>query len=129
LFGALKGAVTRRKNKVKSGFIRSAGACYMGGICPVISYCVAHEQAPNLVDGSQWTPQAALWLVVVGLLVYSAPLVVQWFSRWVGTLKSVGFVVGLEVAQTFTDPTTALPALVTMVALNAIILRDKFAND
>jgi hypothetical protein len=47
----------------------------------------------------------------------------------VGTLKSVGFVVGLEVAQTFTDPTTALPALVTMVALNAIILRDKFAND
>jgi hypothetical protein len=123
-----KSSKTRRANKAKRSLIASLGACYIGGICPVIAFAVSHFQAPNLFTAA-WSPRAVLWLVTLGLLVYSAPLIATWFSRWVGSTKAWGFVVAVEVTSTFTDLTTAIPALVTLVALNAIILRDKFAND
>lgn len=128
LTGAAKSAKTRRCNKLKANASASMGALVMGGIAPCISYHVAHFQAPDLT-AVPLSPSAFLWLVTAGLLVYSAPLIISWFSRYVGWLKAAGFVVGLETAQTFTAWPTALPALAVLVTLNAIILRDKFAND
>lgn len=123
-----KSAHTRRTNQIKRSMAATASACYMGGICPVIAFAVSHFQAPNLFVEA-WTPKAALWLVTLGLLCYSAPLIVDWFQRWVGRFKAVGFVVAMETAMTFTDLYTAIPALLTLVALNGMILKDKFAND
>lgn len=100
----------------------------MGGICPVIAFSVSHFQAPNLLNES-WTPKAALWLVTLGLLVYSAPLIASWFSRWVGPVKAWGFVIAMETTMTITDLYTAIPALLTLIALNGMILKEKFQND
>lgn len=123
-----KAQQTRRCNKIKRSVLAGAGACYMGGICPVIAFCVSHFQAPDLTI-QPWTPKAALWIVTCGLLIYSAPLIATWFSRWVGNVKSWGFVIAMEATMTFTDLYTAIPALITLIALNGMILRDKFAND
>ena len=118
----------RRANKVKRSLVASLSACYMGGICPMLAFSVSHFQAPDLFT-APWTPRAALWLVVAGLLVYSAPLIIAWFSRWVGRGKAVGFTVAMETCMSFTDLYTAIPALLTLIVLNGLILRDKFAND
>lgn len=123
-----KSVRTRQNNKLKRNLIQSMGACYMGGICPCIAFAVSHFQAPNLFT-QDWTPKAALWLVTLGLLIYSAPLIATWFSRWVGSAKAWGFCVAMETTLTFTDLYTAIPALLTLIALNGLILRDKFVND
>jgi len=102
-----------------------AGA-WTGGIIPTLTYLIAHYQAPNLVDGTPWTPKAALWLAVIGGLAYSAPTVAHWFSRYSNNIKAWGFVASLETAMTITDYTTSLPALLTLVGINAWVLADKF---
>lgn len=122
-----KASRTRRQNKIKRSMVASMGACYMGGIIPALTFGVAHFQAPSLFG--QWSPQSALWLVVLGGLCYSSPMIAEWFARYAGRVKAWGFVVSLEVAMTWTDLYTAIPALLTLVALNGMILRDKFAND
>lgn len=122
-----KASRTRRQNKIKRSMVASLGACYMGGIIPALTFGVAHFQAPSLFG--QWSPQSALWLVVLGGLAYSGPMVASWFSCYAGTFKGWGFVVSLEVAMTWTDLYTAIPALLTLCVLNGMILRDKFAND
>jgi hypothetical protein len=119
---------TRHANRVKRSILAGAASAYMGGICPVIAFAVSHYQAPNLFT-EPWTPKAVLWLISLGLLIYSAPLIVAWFQRYVGMVKAIGFTVAMETAMTFTDLVTALPALATLVFLNGMILRDRFAND
>lgn len=104
-----------------------AGA-WTGGIVPAITYAVAHYQAPDLTK-QPWTPSAALWLVVIGGLAYSAPMVAAWMTRYAGQVKAWGFVISLEVAMTFTDHITALPALLTLVTINGIILGNRISQD
>jgi hypothetical protein len=62
----------------------------VGGIIPAITWDVAHHQAPT---------NPTLWLAVAGGLLYSAPLVAAWFSRYVGRIKAWGFVAALETAR------------------------------
>jgi hypothetical protein len=123
-----KATLTRRNNKRRQNGIASLGSLVMGGIAPITSFEVSHFQAPDLtkvnLDASSF-----LWIVTLGLLVYSAPLVISWFSRYVGMVKAVGFVVAMETTQTFTSLSTAVPALMVLVVLNAIILRGRFLND
>lgn len=125
---AKKAAVTRKINKMKANGAASFGALIMGGICPIISFIVSHFQAPDLTK-TPLDASAFLWIVTAGLLVYSAPLIISWFSRYVGFGKALGFTVAMEASQTFTGLTTAIPALLVLVALNAIILRGRFLND
>lgn len=125
---AAKSLRTRHANKIRRSFLANAGAAYMGGICPVIAFAVSHYQAPNLFS-EPWTPKAVLWLISLGLCIYSAPLIVAWFARYVGMVKAIGFTIAMELCMTFTDLVTALPALATLVFLNGMILRNRFAND
>jgi hypothetical protein len=124
-----KSTETRRKNKIAKHDWASYGSIYMGGICPVIAMAVAHCQAPDLTKVKSWDSiptSAFLWIIVIGLLCYSAPLIAEWFSKYVGNFKAWGFCVAMETTLTFTNWTTSLPALLTLIALNAMILRNKF---
>lgn len=87
--------------------------CIIGGIIPSITWDVAHHQAPE----NPW-----LYIGVLGGLVYSAPLVADWFSQYVGKWKGYGFVVALETALTVTNGWTDITALVVLSALNAYVL-------
>jgi len=120
--------ITRRKNVRNRKWIILASASWTGGIVPALAFAVAHFQAPSLFD-APWTPQSALWLFVVGALTYSAPMVVNWFSRFVGVTKAVGFVLCLEGCLVWTDMITAVPALLTLIAINAYVLADRMSND
>lgn len=120
---------TRLKNKAKQEALAWTGGLIIGGIIPIITYHVAHYQAPNPFV-SPWGPEMGLWLVVFGGLAYSAPTVAQWFTRYSSRAKSWGFVLSLECAMTFTHSAwTTLPALAVLVGLNAIILANRFKND
>ena len=109
-----------RNRKAKTRLVQYAAGAVIGGIVPATTWDIAHSQ-------TQAAPM--LWLAVAGGLAYSAPMVAQWFSRYVGNVKGWGFVVSLETALTFTSLETALPALAVLTALNAFILSNRFAQD
>lgn len=113
----------RRKNKakqVKKNIFAYLAGILIGGIIPTITWDVAHHQ-------TQQYPM--LWMAVAGGLIYSAPMVSNWFSRYVGQMKGWGFVVSLETALTFTEGWTTISALVVLVGLNAYILAGRFTQD
>ena len=120
---AIKEAGRRRKNQTTEGkkriFAYLAGLL-IGGIIPTITWDVAHHQTPH---------RPMLWVAVVGGLIYSAPMVADWFSRYVGRIKGWGFVIALETAMTFTEGWTTLSALIVLVGLNAYILAGRFTLD
>ena len=122
-----KGKTTEtRKGKVSHKRSRRQQAAWLGGlvvggIIPAITYHVAHYQTET---------HPMLWLGVAGGLAYSAPMCAEWFARYAGPWKAWGFVVALEVAMTFTPSLwTSLPALATLVGINAMILAKRFAQD
>jgi len=119
-------ALVSKRNK--RALLITIGAASLGGILPAISYHVAHYQAPSLFT-APWGPSHGLWLVVAGLLAYSAPSVAQWFARYSSPVKAWGFVVGLECAMTCTAQITALPALLALVIVNAIVLSGRMSQD
>lgn len=123
-----KAQLTRKRNAGKSAVARYAASAILGGIIPALIYHVSHFQAPDLTK-TPWGPEAALWLLVAGGLAYSAPMVATWFSRYAGVAKAWGFVILLEGCMTFTAPATSLPALVALIALNAIVLAGRMRND
>lgn len=125
---AAKSNRTKLRNKFKNSTRAYLAGFWTGGIVPTLTYAVAHFQAPDLFI-QPWGPKEALWLVVIGGLTYSAPMVAAWFSRYVGNIKAWGFVLSLEVTLTFTEQITAIPALVTLICINGLILADKFGND
>lgn len=123
-----KSTLKRKLNKAKTTTCRYLAGFWTGSIIPGITYHLAHHQAPDLFK-TPWTPQAALWLAVLGGLAYSAPSVAEWFQRYVGPKKAWGFVIALETAMTISSWETALPALLTLCTINGLILADKFSKD
>ena len=120
---AIEAGRRRRKNQTAEGkkriFAYLAGLL-IGGIIPTITWDVAHHQTQH---------RPMLWAAVMGGLIYSAPMVAGWFSRYVGQIKGWGFVVALETAMTFTEGWTTLSALIVLVGLNAYILAGRFTHD
>lgn len=126
-----KGTQTRRANIAKMNKWASIGSIYMGGICPIIAMVVAHYQAPDLtkIHSFEEIPASSfLWIIVIGLLAYSAPLIAEWFSKYVGGFKAWGFCIAMETTMSFTSEWTAIPALLTLIGLNAMILRLRFLD-
>jgi hypothetical protein len=117
---ALKGQKTRIRNRRKRGWAAFGSGLFLGGIIPALTFGIAHWQV-------QESPM--LWLAVAGGLGYSAPMVAEWFARYAGGFKAWGFVGMLEIALTFTDMVTAIPALLALVALNAWVLGKRIQND
>jgi hypothetical protein len=120
---AIKEADRRRKMKPAEGkkrILAYLAGLIIGGIIPSITWDIAHHQTQH---------RPILWTAVTGGLIYSAPMVAGWFSRYVGQVKGWGFVVALETAMTFTEGWTTLSALIVLVGLNAYILAGRFAND
>ena len=115
-----KGERTRRANRVKRKGASFAAGVVLGGIIPAITCELAHYQV-------QANP--ALWVAVAGGLIYSAPMVAEWFTRYAGTVKAWGFVASLEVAMTWTDALTAIPALLALIGLNAWVLGNRISQD
>ena len=119
---AIEEASRRPKNQAAEGkkriFAYLAGLL-IGGIIPTITWDVAQHQTIH---------RPILWTAVAGGLVYSAPMVAGWFSRYVGQIKGWGFVVALETAMTFTDGWTTLSALIVLVGLNGYILAGRFTH-
>jgi hypothetical protein len=115
-----KGSITRRKNKVKKNVYAYFAGIILGGVIPLIAFNVAHVQVIE---------NPALWVIVAGALIYSAPMVSEWFGRYVGKVKGWGFTVALEVSLTFTHHWTAWLALVVLVGLNAFVLANRFTQD
>lgn len=115
-----KSVSRRRLNRVKKKGWSFASGVVLGGIIPAITWECSHYQVES---------KPMLWLAVAGGLAYSAPVVAQWFARYSGPLKSWGFVVSLEVALTFTDYITAVPALICLIGLNAWVLGNRINND
>ena len=71
----------RRRNKakqVKKNLFAYLAGILIGGIIPTITWDVAHHQ-------TQQCP--LLWMAVSGGLIYSAPMVAVWFSRYVGQIN------------------------------------------
>lgn len=110
---------TRARVKKLKGWSFAAGVV-LGGVIPSITFDVAHRQVQS---------QPMLWLAVAGGLVYSAPMVAQWFTRYAGLVKAWGFVVSLEVALVVTDYITAIPALLALIGLNAWVLGNRISQD
>lgn len=117
---AFKGLRTRRVNKIKRKASAFSAGLLLGGVIPAITFAVAHYQVEE---------KPMLWLAVAGGLAYSAPMVAEWFTRYAGTVKAWGFVISLEVALTFTNNITAVPALLALVGLNGWILAQRITND
>lgn len=113
-------ASRRRVNMVKRKGWSFAAGVVLGGVIPAITFHLAHWQVAD---------KPALWVAVAGGLVYSAPMVAEWFMRYAGVVKAWGFVASLEVALTFTDMVTAIPALLALIGLNAWVLGNRISND
>jgi hypothetical protein len=89
-------------------------ATIIGGIAPCISFDVAHNQTKS---------NSFLWVIVTGLLAYSAPTIQKYLDRYVCNVwKSWGFVIGMEAAMTFTEGWTSYAALFMVVSINALVL-------
>lgn len=117
---SFKSSRTRRRNLAKRKGWAFASGLLLGGIIPAITFGVAHFQV-------QTNP--ALWVAVAGGLVYSAPMVAEFCTRYMGPMKAYGFVCSLEVALTFTAYSTAVPALLALIGLNAWVLGNRINND
>lgn len=100
----------------------------VGGIAPVISYDVAHHQATPL--SHKYNNGSLLWIITLGLLIYSAPTVQDYLDRFVNNkLKSWGFVIAMEVSMTFTEGWTSLASLAMIVSINALVLGRTMGNN
>jgi len=115
-----KATRTRRVNKIKRNASAFGAGLLLGGVIPAITFTIAHYQVEE---------RPMLWLAVAGGLAYSAPMVAEWFTRYAGLVKAWGFVISLEVALTFTNNITAIPALLALVGLNGWILAQRITND
>lgn len=114
--------------RTRRAMLITTGASLLGGILPAISYDVAHRQAPDLFT-QPWSAHHGLWLIVAGLLVYSSFSVQSFMARYVGNLKAWGFVIGIETAATCTDHWTAIPALLALCVINAVVLGHRMSQD
>lgn len=117
--GYHKATKARTRKLKRKGWSFAAGVV-LGGVIPAVTFDVAHRQV-------QACPM--LWLAVAGGLVYSAPMVAAWFTRYAGVVKAWGFVVSLETALVVTDYVTAIPTLLTLIGLNAWVLGNRISND
>lgn len=117
---ATKGQRTRIRNRRKRGWAAFGSGLFLGGIIPALTFETAHYQVEA---------KPMLWLAVAGGLLYSAPMVAEFCTRYMGSLKAWGFVAMLEISLTFTDSITSVPALTALVALNAWVLGKRIQND
>lgn len=85
----------------------------LGGFIPVATYVVVHYEVATY---------PALWVLVIGGLVYSAISVFKWARMAFNmSAKAYGFVVLLEGVVTFaTSHSLALGGLVILIAINGI---------
>ena len=107
-------AVEQIKNAFASHQRMSAVLGFMlGGFIPVATYIVVHYEV---------AVSPALWVLVVGGLLYSAITVFKWSKQAFNmTAKAYGFVVLLEGVVTFASShTLALCGLAILVAINGI---------
>ena len=106
--------------KSKALFFTGAFAIFIGGLFPFVSFNVAHYQTKTV--SSEDTKFWVLWLIVGCLQLASAPNVAKYMQRFWDKTKSWCFVLGCEVAMTFTEGGTSYICLTVMVLINAISL-------
>jgi hypothetical protein len=96
----------------KAGAGRIAAAI-AAAFLPIASFVLAHIEAPT---------NPALWVLVAAALLFSAPTLVQWASKWCGSnYKAIGFTALLEGCQTFSHvPGLYYGALAVLVGINCI---------
>ena len=106
--------------KSKALFFTGAFAIFIGGLFPFVSFNVAHYQVKNFSTDTNifWV----LCTIVLCLQLASAPNVAKYMQRYWDSWKSWCFVLGCEVAMTFTEGLTSYICLTVMVLINAISL-------
>ena len=97
--------------RMENAFATAVGVI-VGGFVPLAVYRTAHF-------GVQAHP--ALWILVLGGLIYSALTVFQWgVAAFSSPIKSIGFVLLLEGTLTFNEHALALGALSILAFINAV---------
>jgi hypothetical protein len=96
----------------KAGAGRIAAAI-AAAFLPVASFVLAHIEAPQ---------NPYLWVLVAAALLFSAPTLVQWASKWCGGMyKAIGFAGLLEGVMVFSHIAyLAYAGLAILVMINAI---------